>query len=245
MYSLIRRELSLYFSSVSNVLMSILGALISFILYLIFLQHNLSQNFTYLKNGQEILDFWLLSGTIAVAGITTTFTGMSLLVRDLESGTIADFLVSGVSKMKIRVELDQTMPLDELVIKTATLSSDVAHIVQLIEQDTTQHRLAITTDDRTVLKRFDDIIAISVTGETLTYYTDNETLVARGALKVVLQKLDVSLFVQVSKQNVINLDWLVSLEAGFSGSMVAVMRQGIKLDVSRRYLPELKRKLGL
>lgn len=147
--------------------------------------------------------------------------------------------------MKIRVELDQTMPLDELVIKTATLSSDVAHIVQLIEQDTTQHRLAITTDDRTVLKQFDDIIAISVTGETLTYYTDNETLVARGALKVVLQKLDVSLFVQVSKQNVINLDWLMSLEAGFSGSMVAVMRQGIKLDVSRRYLPELKRKLGL
>lgn len=103
MYSLIRRELSLYFSSVSNVLMSILGALISFILYLIFLQHNLSQNFTYLKNGQEILDFWLLSGTIAVAGITTTFTGMSLLVRDLESGTIANFLVSGVSKMKIRL----------------------------------------------------------------------------------------------------------------------------------------------
>lgn len=96
-----------------------------------------------------------------------------------------------------------------------------------------------------MLKRFDDIIAISVTGETLTYYTDNETLVARGALKVVLQKLDVSLFVQVSKQNVINLDWLMSLEAGFSGSMVAVMRQGIKLDVSRRYLPELKRKLGL
>ncbi|NFA02453.1 hypothetical protein EUZ39_04395 [Weissella cibaria] len=49
------------------------------------------------------MDFWLLSGTIAVAGITTTFTGMSLLVRDLESGTIADFLVSGVSKMKIRL----------------------------------------------------------------------------------------------------------------------------------------------
>jgi len=49
------------------------------------------------------LDFWLLSGTIAVAGITTTFTGMSLFVRDLESGTIADFLVSGVSKVRIRL----------------------------------------------------------------------------------------------------------------------------------------------
>lgn len=31
--------------------------------------------------------------------------------------------------MKIRVELDQTMAADELVIKAATLSSDVAHIV--------------------------------------------------------------------------------------------------------------------
>lgn len=147
--------------------------------------------------------------------------------------------------MKIRVELDQTMAADELVIKAATLSSDVAHIVQLVEQDTTQRRIAIPTEDRTMLKNFDDIIAISVTGETLTYYTNDETLVAHGTLKMVLQKLDASLFVQVSKQNVINLDGLLSLETGFSGSMVAVMRRGIKIDVSRRYLPELKRHLGL
>lgn len=84
-----------------------------------------------------------------------------------------------------------------------------------------------------------------MTGETLTYYTNDETLVAHGTLIMVLQKLDASLFVQVSKQNVINLDGLLSLEAGFSGSMVAVMRRGIKIDVSRRYLPELKRHLGL
>ena len=103
MLSLVRRELTLYFGSPSNVFMSLLGALISFILYLVFLQHNLEQNFTHVVNGQAVLDFWLLSGTIAVAGITTTFTGMSLFVRDLESGTIADFLVSGVSKVKIRL----------------------------------------------------------------------------------------------------------------------------------------------
>ncbi|MEQ4551657.1 ABC transporter permease [Weissella sp. GP1] len=103
MLSLVRRELTLYFGSPSNVFMSLLGALISFVLYLVFLQHNLAQSFTHVVNGQAVLDFWLLSGTIAVAGITTTFTGMSLFVRDLESGTIADFLVSGVSKVRIRL----------------------------------------------------------------------------------------------------------------------------------------------
>ncbi len=83
MLSLVRRELTLYFGSPSNVFMSLLGAVISFILYLVFLQHNLEQNFTHVVNGQAVLDFWLLSGSIAVAGITTTFTGMSLFVRDL------------------------------------------------------------------------------------------------------------------------------------------------------------------
>lgn len=50
---------------------------------------------------------------------------------------------------------------------------------------------------------------------------------------------------QVSRHSVINLNYLESLESGFAGNMVAILAEGLKTEVSRRYLPDLERELGL
>ena len=49
----------------------------------------------------------------------------------------------------------------------------------------------------------------------------------------------------MSKHSIINLDYLQSIESGFAGNMVAILKNGVKADVSRRYLPELEKELGL
>lgn len=41
------------------------------------------------------------------------------------------------------------------------------------------------------------------------------------------------------------MNYLESLEAGFTGNMIAKLAFKQKTDVSRRYLPELEKKLGL
>ena len=47
------------------------------------------------------------------------------------------------------------------------------------------------------------------------------------------------------KFRIINLNHLLSLEAGFTGNMIAKLNFDQRADVSRKYLPELERRLGL
>jgi DNA-binding LytR/AlgR family response regulator len=52
-------------------------------------------------------------------------------------------------------------------------------------------------------------------------------------------------FMQISKSTLINLSYMDSIESGFSGTLLLKMKNGCKDYVSRTYLPEFKRYLGL
>lgn len=90
MIALIRRNLKIYFANKIGVLMSCLGALISFFIYIGFLQRNLTNSWQTLPNAKEMLDLWMISGIMAIAGITTSFQALGQLVKDRESRTWDD-----------------------------------------------------------------------------------------------------------------------------------------------------------
>lgn len=104
--------------------------------------------------------------------------------------------------------------------------------------------LPVKTEDRILTIKIDEIIKVEVEKTELTFYTRNAIIKTNGRLYQVLEKLNNN-FVQVSKHGIINLNYLESLEAGFTGNMVAKLGFKQKTDVSRRYLPELEKKLGL
>lgn len=91
MWAMTKRNLKLYFSNKASVFFSLLGALIAFILYVVFLQKNMQDSFTGTPNLEELLDNWVLGGTLAVTSITTTWTGISRLVQDKVSHKLEDF----------------------------------------------------------------------------------------------------------------------------------------------------------
>lgn len=101
MKSLIERNLRLFFSSKSKMFFSLLGALISFILYLVFLRHSMVQSWSVIKDSQKLLDYWLIGGTLTVTAITTTGGAMTNLVSDRESNRLADLILTDVSYNKI------------------------------------------------------------------------------------------------------------------------------------------------
>lgn len=101
MKSLIERNLRLFFSSKSKVFFSLLGALISFVLYLVFLRQSMQESWSALKDSQKILDYWLIGGTLTVTTITTTGGAMTNLVSDRESNRLADLVLTDTSYTKI------------------------------------------------------------------------------------------------------------------------------------------------
>ena len=101
MWAMTKRNLKLYFSNKASVFFSLLGALIAFILYVIFLQKNMQDSFAGTPNLEELLDNWVLGGTLAVTSITTTWTGVTRLVQDKVSHKLEDFLLTDISRLKL------------------------------------------------------------------------------------------------------------------------------------------------
>jgi len=101
MLALLKRNFLLYFRNRSGVFFSLLGALISFILYIIFLQKNLTDAWAQLPNNGPLLNNWLMSGTLAVTGITTSLAALTQLVKDREHQVDQDLYLSDQGKWRL------------------------------------------------------------------------------------------------------------------------------------------------
>lgn len=149
--------------------------------------------------------------------------------------------------MKVDFQIDQSLD-DEIQVeirsgqKTPTVSRLISYLNKFGKKD--RNLLPLKTSDRIVTIKREDLIKVEVASTRLTHYTTQETIETTGRLYQVLESLNDD-FIQVSKHSIINLDYLQSIESGFAGNMVAILKNGVKADVSRRYLPELEKELGL
>jgi len=151
--------------------------------------------------------------------------------------------------MKIDVNYQQNKQLPdkkiEVTIESQALSTDVQKLINTIENlDNHFDVVPLAVDDKVLMVATNSIISFEVYDNELTIYTAEQNYQLRGTLKTMLQRLN-SNFIQVSKNSVINLNHLESLEAAFSGNMTAFLTNKLKITVSRKYLSDLKNSLGM
>ncbi|KHD44999.1 LytTR family DNA-binding domain-containing protein [Streptococcus hongkongensis] len=135
----------------------------------------------------------------------------------------------------------------EIVITKESYDQEVATLVNYLQVFKAMKTdvLAVKTEDSIQLLKLADIIAVEVDGDYLDIMTSQGQYRTRERLYKLKDKLPVSHFIQVSKQSVINIKHLIRLEASFSGNMLAVLSQKHKVIISRRYVKELEKSLGL
>ncbi|MFC6177288.1 LytTR family DNA-binding domain-containing protein [Companilactobacillus huachuanensis] len=150
--------------------------------------------------------------------------------------------------MKINFNQDDKIPKNEIdiTVKAANFSNEVQELMRKLEElDATFSAIPLSVDDRVVMVQIDEIIAIEVFENELTVYTHEKKYCFRGQLKKMIERINNNDFVQISKNTVINLNHLDSLEAAFSGNMTAFVTDDLKFSVSRKYLTGLKKQLGM
>lgn len=103
MLALLKRNFILYFRNRSGVFFSLFGALISFLLYIIFLQKNLTDAWSQLPDNTKLLNNWLMGGTLAVTGITTSFTALTQMVQDRENQVVQDLFLTDLGSWGLQV----------------------------------------------------------------------------------------------------------------------------------------------
>ena len=88
MLALIKRNFLLYFRNRSGVVLSLFGAIIPFVLYIVFLKNN------YKDHSSQLMDLWLIGGVLAVTGLTTTLAAFSRQVEDRERKVTDDLFIT-------------------------------------------------------------------------------------------------------------------------------------------------------
>lgn len=121
MFALLKRNIKIYFNNVPGVFMSLLGALISFFIYIGFLQQNLENSWHYLPDIAKLLDLWMIAGIVSVAGITTSFQALGQMVKDKESRKADDLRLTELSQSKINLTYVLSAALISFVMQIITL----------------------------------------------------------------------------------------------------------------------------
>lgn len=104
---LVSRNLRLFFRDPLNVFFSLLGALIVFLLYTLFLSNVQTASITQSSPEADVelvrgfVDSWMFAGIVALSTMTTPLGALSSFVDDAATGRFRDFLVSPIRRSQL------------------------------------------------------------------------------------------------------------------------------------------------
>lgn len=143
--------------------------------------------------------------------------------------------------MKVNIELHEDVLEPYALIYTNEITTEIEQLVSAIHAST--KLLTGFEDDRIRIIRPEELYMIRVENEKVILYSKQTQYVSKKRLYELEQQLG-SQFMRISKSALIHIQYLDYVEPTFYG-MVAVMKNGCKDHISRKYLPILKAYLGL
>lgn len=108
----------------------------------------------------------------------------------------------------------------------------------------TNPRLAVATDDRTVVLQKQALDYLEAQGGLVHIHTAQRVVTSRQSLTSLANQLDPHHFLQVHRSYVVNLDRVVELQPAFNHTYELTLVNGAKVPVSRSYVAKVKAALG-
>ncbi len=93
--------------------------------------------------------------------------------------------------------------------------------------------------------KIDDIRLFESVGNYARVFFDNERPLIHRSLNQLGEKLNPGLFFRANRQEIINLNFIQKIEPYFSGGLLVVMKDGRKVEVSRRQAARFKDMLSI
>ncbi|MBO4241709.1 MAG: LytTR family transcriptional regulator [Clostridiales bacterium] len=145
--------------------------------------------------------------------------------------------------MRVNIDISPENKETHAVIYTDKMTEEVRRASKLLEGDEA-HLLTAQYKDDIVILRPGEIYMVRVEDKDTVIYGREDKYFSRKRLYEISDLLGAG-FMQISKSTLVNLSYLDRIEPGFGGTVLLKLRNGSKDYVSRKYLPEFKRYLGL
>ena len=152
-------------------------------------------------------------------------------------------------KVNLFVSKDLEEPYAE--IYTDALTDNIQKAMVLLENEDEYEEgigdnsiLAVKKGQDIVLLDFEDIFMIRVEEKQTKVYTEDRDYLVKKPLYQIEENLD-SNFVRVSKTTIVNLRKIKRVAPSLRGMMFIELKNGLKDNISRKYLSDFKQALDL
>ena len=145
--------------------------------------------------------------------------------------------------MKVTIVEDPNIKETEISIVCAKMTSEINDIVSKISA--VGLTVAGKKEEETFLIPINEIFYFESVDRNIFFYTENETYESTAKLYKIEENLKNLQFARISKTVIANLDKLLSIKKSENSRLVATLVNKEKLVVSRQYVSEIKKKLGV
>ena len=148
----------------------------------------------------------------------------------------------GGDKLKVELKISKEVKEPYAVIYSDSLTDEITSAVMYLENT----GKIITGEDngRIAVLQPSEIYMVRVENERTAIYGKDKKFLSPKRLYQLEQQLGNG-FMKISKSTVINLSHIKCVEPSFKGMMSLVMKNGLKDWISRKYLPDFKKYLGI
>ncbi len=145
--------------------------------------------------------------------------------------------------MKVSIDISAEYKEPFAVIHTDKVTPEIQRVIDVLGTSETPVTAFQNEEDIVVLQPKDIYMIRVEDGDTMIYGAKQQYR-SRKRLYELAEQLGKQ-FMQISKTTLVNLSYMDSIEPGFSGTLLLKLKNGSKDYVSRKYLPEFKKYLGL
>ena len=146
--------------------------------------------------------------------------------------------------MKVNLFVSKDIEEPHTDIHTNELTDNITKAMSILESDDSNDMLAVKKGSDIALLEFDDVFMLRVEDKQVNVYTENGQYLVKKPLYQVEETLS-SDFVRISKTTIVNLRKIERVAPSLKGMMFIQLKNGLKDNISRKYLPDFKNALDL
>lgn len=145
--------------------------------------------------------------------------------------------------MKITIRQDENVSETEITIVCRQIDAETEQILSAISL--IGNTVAGVRGEETCFVPLKDILYFEAVENRVFFYTDGETYETSVKLYQLEEKFRNSKFARISKSAIANLNKFRSIKPEKNSRLTATLINGERLMVSRQYIGEIKKKLGV
>ena len=146
--------------------------------------------------------------------------------------------------MKVNLFVSRDIEEPYADIHTNELTDNITRAMSILESDDSNEMLAVKKGSDIALLEYDEVYMFRVEDKQVKVYTENSEYLVKKALYQVEENLTGD-FVRISKTTIVNLRKIERVAPSLRGMMFIELKNGLKDNISRKYLPEFKQALDL